>query len=106
MKIITAGLSDAQRVEAVMKGAHVDEHRARAMLAEEGGWDAVVVGGTTFVGPTIFDAKRERDSSTAAVGELVAVKARAFYGEATAIGDSSGTFLVTIPGDENSLVPH
>jgi uncharacterized protein (UPF0264 family) len=101
MKIITAGLTDAQRVEAVTKAAHVDEHRARAML-DTGAWDTVVVDGNVVVGPSIYDIQDATDS--AAAGALVGVEAHAQYGEALSIGGSASTLLVTPTGGETALV--
>lgn len=103
MKIVTTGLTASQRLEAVMKAARVDEHRARAML-EERGWDAVVLDGNVLVGPSVFDAAADRESDSAAVGELVVLEAHAVYGEARTIGDSAGTILVTPSGGERELV--
>ncbi len=101
MKIITAGLTEEQRLEAVVKGARVDEHRARAML-EGQGWDAVVVDGNVIVGPSVFDAASDRDTDSAAVGEVVALVAHALFGEAHSISDSSSTLLVTPAGGERA----
>lgn len=103
MKIVTTGLTEAQRLEAVMKAARVDEHRARVML-DERGWDAVVVDGNVVVGPSVFDAAAERDATSAPVGELVSLEAHAVYGQVRMIGDSRGTILVTPTGGKATLV--
>lgn len=103
MKIITAGLAEQQRLEAVVKGARVDEHRARAML-EGQGWDAIVVDGNVTVGPSVFDAAADRNAESAAAGEVVALAAHALFGDAHSVAGSSNTLFVTPAGGERTLV--
>lgn len=105
MRIITQGLSDSQQVEAVTKAAHVDELRARSMLAG-GPWDAIILAESVVIAPSIYDMVADRSAPSEAVGELVALKAHAEYGEVRTLGESGGTILVTASGRDTALVPH
>jgi hypothetical protein len=102
MKIVTQNLTEQQQVEALMTAAHVDEARARAMLADRR-WDAVVVDGAVRIGSAPIHPPSDRPESTPA-GLLVALTASTAYGKVETLENSMATIFIESTTGRRELV--